>query len=90
MLFSLIGTVLLGIVYGVLFAVLISFVYQASRTASRTAQTGPLGAGTWLPLTDERATAVPGIAAFALNGPLWFGNANWFRDAAHRRPARDR
>lgn len=30
-------------------------------------------------LTDERATAVPGIAAFALNGPLWFGNANWFR-----------
>ena len=27
-------------------------------------------------VTDERVAAVPGIAAFALNGPLWFGNAN--------------
>jgi len=80
MLFSLIGTVLLGIVYGVLFAVLISFVYQASRTARpELLRLGRSEQGTWLPLTDERATAVPGIAAFALNGPLWFGNANWFR-----------
>lgn len=80
MLFSLIGTVLLGIVYGVLFAVLISFIYQASRTARpELLRLGRSKQGTWLPLTDERATAVPGIAAFALNGPLWFGNANWFR-----------
>jgi len=80
MLISLIGTVLLGIVYGVLFAVLISFIYQASRTARPELLTmGRSAEGTWLPLTDERATHVPGIAAFALNGPLWFGNANWFR-----------
>lgn len=80
MLFSLFGTVLLGIVYGVLFAVLISFIYQASRTARpELLRLGRSEQGTWLPLTDERATPVPGIAAFALNGPLWFGNADWFR-----------
>jgi SulP family sulfate permease len=80
MLISLIGTVLLGIVYGVLFAVLVSFIYQASRTARpELLRLGRSPLGTWLPLTDERAAAVPGIAAFALNGPLWFGNANWFR-----------
>ena len=80
MLISLIGTVLLGIVYGVLFAVLISFIYQASRTARpELLRLGRSAQGTWLPLTDKRCEAVPGIAAFALNGPLWFGNANWFR-----------
>ena len=80
MLISLIGTVTLGIVYGVLFAVVVSFIYQASRTARpELLRLGRSGLGTWLPLTDDRAAAVPGIAAFALNGPLWFGNANWFR-----------
>ena len=80
MLTSLIGTVLLGIVYGVLFAVLVSFIYQASRTARpELLRLGRSELGTWLPLTDERAAPVPGIAAFALNGPLWFGNASWFR-----------
>jgi MFS superfamily sulfate permease-like transporter len=80
MLISLIGTVLLGIVYGVLFAVLVSFIYQASRTARpELLRLGRSSLGTWLPLTDQRAATVPGIAAFALNGPLWFGNANWFR-----------
>ena len=80
MLVSLIGTVVLGIVYGVLFAVLVSFIYQASRTARpELLRLGRSPQGTWLPLTDERCSAVPGIAAFALNGPLWFGNANWFR-----------
>jgi MFS superfamily sulfate permease-like transporter len=75
MLVSLIGTVVLGIVYGVLFAVLISFIYQASRTVRpELLRLGRSPQGTWLPLTDERCTAVPGIAAFALNGPLWFGN----------------
>lgn len=80
MLVSLIGTVLLGIVYGVLFAVLVSFIYQASRTARpELLRLGRSAQGTWLPLIDERAAPVPGVAAFALNGPLWFGNANWFR-----------
>ena len=80
MLVSLIGTVLLGIVYGVLFAVVVSFIYQASRTARpELLRLGRSALGTWLPLSDERAAPVPGIAAFALNGPLWFGNANWFR-----------
>jgi MFS superfamily sulfate permease-like transporter len=80
MLVSLVGTVLLGIVYGVLFAVVISFIYQAARTARpELLRLGRSPQGTWLPLTDERAVAVPGIAAFTLNGPLWFGNANWFR-----------
>ncbi len=80
MLISLIGTVLLGIVYGVLFAVLVSFVYQASRTARpELLKLGRSPQGTWLTLTDDRAAEVPGISAWALNGPLWFGNANWFR-----------
>ncbi len=80
MMLSLLGTVALGIVYGVLFAVVVSFVYQASRTARpELLRLGRSEQGTWLPLGDERAEAVKGIAAFALNGPLWFGNANWFR-----------
>lgn len=80
MLVSLFGTVLLGIVYGVLFAVLISFIYQASRTARpELLRLGRSAQGTWLTLTDERAAPVPGVSAWALNGPLWFGNASWFR-----------
>ncbi|MBU3706721.1 MAG: SulP family inorganic anion transporter [Mycobacterium sp.] len=80
MLIALAGTVLLGIVYGVLFAVVVSFVYQASRTARpELLRLGRSPEGTWLPVADERAEAVPGIAAFSLNGPLWFGNASWFR-----------
>ncbi len=80
MLIALVGTVLLGIVAGVLFAVLISFVYQASRTARpELLRLGRSAQGTWLPLSDPRAIPVPGIAAWTLNGPLWFGNANWFR-----------
>ena len=80
MLLALFGTVVLGIVYGVLFAVVVSFVYQASRSARpELLRLGRSAMGTWLPLDDRRAVAVPGIAAFALNGPLWFGNANWFR-----------
>ena len=80
MLIALIGTVLFGIVDGVLFAVMVSFIYQASRTARpELLRLGRSTLGTWLPLSDERATAVPGVAAFSLNGPLWFGNANWFR-----------
>ena len=80
MLLALFGTVVLGIVYGVLFAVVVSFVYQASRSARpELLRLGRSAKGTWLPLDDRRAVAVPGIAAFALNGPLWFGNANWFR-----------
>ncbi len=80
MLIALLGTVLIGIVVGVLFAVIVSFVYQASRTARpELLRMGRSAEGTWLPLDDERAAPVPGIAAFSLNGPLWFGNANWFR-----------
>ena len=80
MLVALIGTVVFGIVDGVLFAVIVSFIYQASRTARpELLQLGRSSVGTWLPLSDERSAPVPGIAAFALNGPLWFGNAYWFR-----------
>jgi len=80
MLTALFGTVMLGIVHGVLFAVVVSFIYQASSTARpELLRLGRSSLGTWLPLSDDRATPVPGIAAFALNGPLWFGNADWFR-----------
>lgn len=80
MVIALSGTVPLGIVYGVLFDVVISFAYQASRTARpELLRLGRSSRGTWLPLGDNRAAAVPGIATFALNGPLRFGSANWFR-----------
>ena len=80
MLVAMVGTVVLGIVDGVLFAVIVSFIYQASRTARpELLRLGRSPLGTWLPLDDARAVAVAGIAGFALNGPLWFGNANWFR-----------
>lgn len=80
MLIALIGTVVFGIVDGVLFAVMVSIIYQASRTARpELLQLGRSEQGTWLTLSDERAAPVPGVAVFALNGPLWFGNASWFR-----------
>jgi high affinity sulfate transporter 1 len=80
MLTALFGTVVLGIVHGVLVAVVVSFIYQASSTARpELLRLGRSSLGTWLPLSDDRATPVPGIAAFALNGPLWLGNADWFR-----------
>jgi len=42
----------------------------------------PLGRtmdGAWLPEQDDRSQTPPGVAAYLLNGPLWFGNADWFR-----------
>ncbi len=80
MMITMFSVVLLGIVYGVLVAVVVSFANQASRTARpELLRLGRTDDGLWVPSKDKRAKPVDGVAAFFLNGPLWFGNANWFR-----------
>jgi sulfate permease, SulP family len=80
MLMTMFGLVFFGIVYGVALAVLVSFADRTRRTARpELLKLGRTSHGQWLPALDDRATPPGGVAAFLLNGPLWFGNANWFR-----------
>lgn len=80
MLITLFGVVILGIAYGVVLAVFISFADRARRTARpELLRLERMSDGQWLPAVDGRTEPVEGVAAFRLNGPLWFGNANWFR-----------
>lgn len=80
MLVTMLGVVTLGIAFGVLLALLISFTDRARRTARpELLRLGRTSTGQWLPMMDVRSQAPQGAAAFLLNGPLWFGNANWFR-----------
>ena len=74
------AVVLLGIELGLALAVLIAFLYRAKLMARP--ELLPLGRtldGSWLPEQDDRSETPDGVAAYLLNGPLWFGNANWFR-----------
>ena len=74
------AVVLLGIEIGLALAVLIAFLYRAKLMARP--ELLPLGRtmdGAWLPEQDDRSQTPPGVAAYLLNGPLWFGNADWFR-----------
>ena len=80
MLITMFGVILLGIKYGVAFAVLVAVASQARRTARpELRRLGRSPEGLWLPEADPTVQFLPGIAVFGLNGPLWFGNANWFR-----------
>lgn len=80
MLGTMIAVVTLGIVDGVAIAVLVSIIDRARRTARpELLLLGRTEDGQWLPAIDPRTKQVPGAAAFLLNGPLWFGNASWFR-----------
>lgn len=81
MLTALLGVVVLGVAYGVALAVIISVLDRARRTARpellRLARTPE---GVWVPQRMKGSEEHPGVAVFHLNGPLWFGNANWFRE----------
>jgi len=80
MLITMVSVVVVGIVDGVALAIIISFTDRARRTARpELLQLGPTESGQWLPLLDPRTDALSGVVAFRLNGPLWFGNATWFR-----------
>ncbi|MDQ1248663.1 MAG: hypothetical protein QG597_3036 [Actinomycetota bacterium] len=80
MLGAMIGVVLLGIELGLALTVLGAFLYRAKQVARpELLRLGRTADGQWLPEEDERSTAPSRIAAYRLNGPLWFGNANWFR-----------
>lgn len=81
MLITMIGVLVLGIELGLALAVLIAFIYRGRRIArpelvelGRNSETGE-----WWPVTDKGCAPVPGVGAHRLNGPLWFGNADWFR-----------
>lgn len=91
MLVTLFGVVLLGIVYGVALALLISFAERARRTARpELVRIGRLANGHWVPVLDERTESFDDILAYQLNGPLWFGNAEWFRQRMFHKLAGDR
>lgn len=81
MLTALLGVVVLGVGYGVGLAVIVSMVDRARRTARpELLRLGRTPDGVWAPHTAANSIEVPGVAVFRLNGPLWFGNANWFRE----------
>lgn len=80
MMLTMSGVILLGIEIGLALAVLIAFIYRA-KVAARP-ELLPLGRtddGAWLPEVDDRSHVPTGVEAYRLNGPLWFGNANWFK-----------
>lgn len=80
MLGTMAGVVLLGIELGLALAVIGAFLYRAKQVARpELLQLGRTADGQWLPEVDDRSQAPDGVAAYLLNGPLWFGNANWFR-----------
>ncbi len=81
MLTAMLGVVILGVGYGVALAVMVSMIDRARRTARpellRLARTPD---GIWVPRGAADSAEPPGVAVYRLNGPLWFGNANWFRE----------
>ncbi|MEI2728180.1 MAG: SulP family inorganic anion transporter [Candidatus Nanopelagicales bacterium] len=81
MLTAMLGVVILGVGYGVGLAVLISVLDRARRTARpELLRLGRTPEGQWVKRSASNSEEVPGVAVFRLNGPLWFGNANWFRE----------
>lgn len=81
MLTAMFGVVILGVGYGVALAVLISVFDRARRTARpELLRLGRTPEGLWVPHEAEDSQELPGVSVFRLNGPLWFGNANWFRE----------
>lgn len=81
MLTTMLGVVILGVSYGVGLAVLISVLDRARRTARpELLRLGRTPDGLWVPTLSDHSDELPGITALRLNGPLWFGNANWFRE----------
>lgn len=74
------GVVLLGIELGLALTVVVAFLYRARLVARpELLRLGRTPDGQWLPEVDDRSQAPAGVAAYLLNGALWFGNANWFR-----------
>ncbi|HAM21417.1 MAG TPA: hypothetical protein DCQ04_03925 [Actinobacteria bacterium] len=81
MLTAMLGVVVLGVGYGVGLAVLISVLDRARRTARpELLRLGRTPEGQWVKHSASNSEELPGVAVFRLNGPLWFGNANWFRE----------
>lgn len=81
MLTALLGVVVLGVSYGVGLAVLISVLDRARRTARpELLHLGRTHDGQWVPKVADDSEELPGVIVLRLNGPLWFGNANWFRE----------
>ena len=53
---------------------------RSSHCTPRTPSAGAHPEGQWVKRSASNSEEVPGVAVFRLNGPLWFGNANWFRE----------
>lgn len=68
MAFTLLGVVVLGVELGVLLAIAAAIVDRTRRSARPE-----------LLLEPEMSAA--NVVVYRLNGPLWFGNANWFKQA---------
>lgn len=81
MLGTMLGVVLLGIELGLALAVLVAVIDRTRRTARpELLRLGRTSEGLWLPEIDDRSHCPRGVEAYLLNGPLWFGNANWFKE----------
>ncbi len=83
---TLLGVVVLGVELGVLVAVVLAVVDRTRRTTRPELLPLVLGpTGQWQPATaetspgDSPASEASEVIVYRLNGPLWYGNANWFK-----------
>ncbi|NQU36669.1 MAG: SulP family inorganic anion transporter [Actinobacteria bacterium] len=82
---SFLAVVILGVELGVIVAVALALLNRGlvtSRPEIRIMHRRP--DGHWLPHADDRATHGGRLLTVRLNGPLWFANANWFKDEVNR------
>ena len=82
--FTLLAVVFIGTEFGILVAIVLAIIERTRISARpRGALLGRVpGTTSWVPLgpSDPTATEVPGVVVFAFRAPLYFANANTFRD----------
>ncbi|MDY7106127.1 MAG: SulP family inorganic anion transporter [Actinomycetota bacterium] len=74
------------LLYGVLFAVAVSVVIAVGRVARPNDAILGEGAGLdgWISIDDPRATPLEGLLVYRFDAPLFFANAEWFRQRVEK------
>ncbi len=82
MLVTFVGVVLFGVLAGIVIGVIASLVEMVRRTIQpRTAVLGRVaGSPTWRDVRTEGGETIPGLLVYRFDAPVFFGNADEFRD----------
>lgn len=82
MIVTFVGVVLFGVLGGIVIGVIASLVEMVRRTLQpRTAVLGKVpGSATWRDVKTEGGETIPGLLVYRFDAPLFFGNADEFRD----------